>query len=49
MDERHGRRSDILDRYDHKAARQDTPSPHLSAGVCGLATKVGSAMATLPA
>jgi hypothetical protein len=26
-DERHGRRSDILDRHDHKAARRDTPSP----------------------
>jgi hypothetical protein len=28
-DERHGRRSDILDRHDHKAAHQDTSSPRL--------------------
>ena len=48
-DERHGRHSDILDRHDHKAARRDTPSLSCGAGVCGLATKVGSAMATLPA
>jgi hypothetical protein len=28
-DERHGRRSDSLDRQDHKAAHRDTPSPRL--------------------
>jgi hypothetical protein len=33
----------------HKAACQDTPSPTCGAGACGLATKVGSAMARLPA
>jgi hypothetical protein len=48
-DERHSRPSVILDRHDHKGGPQDTPSPSCGAGVCGLATKVGSAMATLPA
>ena len=48
-DERHGRHSDILDRHDHKAARRDTPSPLLWGRCLQLATKVGSAMARLPA
>jgi hypothetical protein len=44
-----GRHSDTLDRHDHKGGPPGTPSPSCGARVCGLATKVGSAMATLAA
>ena len=47
-DERHGRHSDVLDRHATKAARR-AAEPSCGAEVRGLATKVGSSMARLPA
>jgi hypothetical protein len=41
--------SDILDRHHHNGGPPYTPSLSCGPGVCGLPTKVGSAMATLPA
>jgi hypothetical protein len=38
-----------LDRHDHNSGPPYTPSLSCGPGVCGLPTKVGSAMATLPA
>jgi hypothetical protein len=47
-DERHGRHSDIPDRHDHEDSLPGRRTPPLG-GRCGLAAKIGSAMATLPA
>jgi hypothetical protein len=47
--ERHRSPSDILDRHHHNGGPPDTPSLSCGPGVCGLPTKVDSAMATLPA
>jgi hypothetical protein len=46
-DERHGRHSDISIATTMKIASRDAEAPPLGQR-CGLATKIGSAMATLP-
>jgi hypothetical protein len=48
-DERHERHSDILDRHDHKGGPPGHAEPSPVGPALRLATKIGSAMATLPA